>query len=220
MKKIAFSIIMILSAFTASNAEELNITANGIGLGTSNPSKPLHVVGNKPFDAISYMHNISATGYSGVEFRTAGDEFGGFFGYGNELKRYLFVVEPNGYYAWRFDQIGDVMTLTSDGALKAKSFHTDAGPIADYVFDDDYQLMPLDDLQAFIAENKHLPNVTSQRDVNNQGYIDLKEFTMKTLEKTEELTLYILELNQAVNSLKEENRKLSDQLNSLEAAKY
>ena len=218
MKKTAISLVIGLSICVSANAEELNVTANGIGLGTATPSKPLHVVGNKPGDTVSYLQNTDSTGYAGFEFRTYDDVFGGFFGYWNANQQYRFNVTDAGYYSWNFHPSGgEVMTLDSSGNLTAKAFYTPAGQVADYVFDEGYKLMPLDELEDFITENKHLPNVPSQADVNSQGYIDVSEYSMKTLEKTEELTLYILELNRSVNSLKEENKRLSDQLNSLQA---
>lgn len=71
---------------------------------------------------------------------------------------------------------------------------------SDYVFADDYKLMPLQDLRAYVAENKHLPGVPSAEEVVNQG-LDLGKMDAKLLEKVEELTLYIIELEAKVNAL-------------------
>ena len=71
----------------------------------------------------------------------------------------------------------------------------------DYVFEPEYDLMPLDELQAFIAQEKHLPNVPSAREVKEQG-LNLSQFQMRLLEKVEELTLYTLALHKENGDLK------------------
>jgi hypothetical protein len=61
----------------------------------------------------------------------------------------------------------------------------------DYVFEQDYLLMSLDELREYIAREKHLPNIPSAEDIKKEG-LNISEFQMKLLEKVEELTLYIL----------------------------
>ena len=75
---------------------------------------------------------------------------------------------------------------------------------ADYVFEDDYELMTLEDLEIFIKDNKHLPNVPTEAKVLNEG-IDVGDTNRILLEKVEELTLYIIELNKKIKVLQEEN---------------
>ncbi len=72
----------------------------------------------------------------------------------------------------------------------------------DYVFETDYSLLPLDELQNFIKENKHLPDVPSSEQVKEQGGIDVGEMNTILLKKIEELTLYVLELKGEVETLK------------------
>lgn len=69
--------------------------------------------------------------------------------------------------------------------------------VPDYVFENDYSLMSLDDLRAYVAENKHLPNVPNRLDVSENG-LNVSEFQMNLLEKTEELVLYTLEQDDAL----------------------
>jgi len=64
---------------------------------------------------------------------------------------------------------------------------------ADYVFADDYELMPIDALEAYINEHKHLPGVPSSEEVKREG-IDVAEMNKILLEKIEELTLRVIEL--------------------------
>ncbi|WP_417368659.1 hypothetical protein [Flavobacterium beibuense] len=81
---------------------------------------------------------------------------------------------------------------------------------ADYVFADNYNLMPLNEVEAFTKENKHLPNVPSAEDVVNQG-LDVAQMDAKLLEKIEELTLYLIEQNKQIEELKAEIKELKKQ---------
>jgi len=63
----------------------------------------------------------------------------------------------------------------------------------DYVFAKDYPLMPLNEVEQFITENQHLPRVPSAAEVAVNG-INLGEMNNILLEKVEELTLYIIQL--------------------------
>ncbi|HEX2627820.1 MAG TPA: hypothetical protein VHM26_02370 [Chitinophagaceae bacterium] len=75
------------------------------------------------------------------------------------------------------------------------------GAWPDYVFEKDYKLMPLTGVKEFIETNKHLPNIPSAAVIEKQG-IQLKDMTMKLIEKVEELTLYILQQQEQINELK------------------
>jgi hypothetical protein len=77
----------------------------------------------------------------------------------------------------------------------------------DYVFADSYDLMSLGQLEAFVNDNKHLPNVPSAAEVNKDG-IDLVEMDAKLLRKIEELTLYLIDL-------KKDNDELRKQVSEL-----
>jgi hypothetical protein len=78
---------------------------------------------------------------------------------------------------------------------------------ADYVFNDDYELKTLDEVESFIANNKHLPGVPSAKEVNENG-VNLGEMDAILLKKIEELTLYMIELKKENSLLKEKLEKL------------
>jgi hypothetical protein len=78
---------------------------------------------------------------------------------------------------------------------------------ADYVFDDDYKLMPLNEVEAFIKANDHLPNVPSANEIVDKG-IDMAEMASKQMEKIEELTLYLIEANKRIEKLEKEIYRL------------
>jgi hypothetical protein len=72
----------------------------------------------------------------------------------------------------------------------------------DYVFEKDYKKLSLNELEQFVKENKHLPNIPSAKEVEKDGQ-HLGEIQIKLLEKIEELGLYIIELNKKIKVLEE-----------------
>lgn len=78
----------------------------------------------------------------------------------------------------------------------------------DYVFDNTYKLMPLEELEKMIRTQKHLPNIPPAATIEKTG-IHLGDMTKRLMEKVEELTLYLIELNK-------ENKALAEKLNDIE----
>jgi hypothetical protein len=76
---------------------------------------------------------------------------------------------------------------------------------ADYVFDKKYKLLSLNEVDKFIQINKHLPNVPSAEEVAKEG-IDMAKMDAKLLEKIEELTLYVIQLNKKIEQLEKDNK--------------
>ncbi len=107
-----------------------------------------------------------------------------------------------------------ILQLEDNGMLRAREIKVDEDNWPDYVFNDDYKLMSLEDLRAFIMHNKHLPNIPSSTEVHNAG-LNIGQIQTLQMEKIEELTLYTLELNEEINSLKAENELLKTELNTL-----
>ena len=70
--------------------------------------------------------------------------------------------------------------------------------VPDYVFKDDYRLMPLNELKVFVEKNNHLPGVTSADEVGKAGVVNLSGLQMTLLEKVEELTLYTLQQEESL----------------------
>lgn len=87
------------------------------------------------------------------------------------------------------------------GIISTKVFIKEVKQWPDYVFNDDYTLMGLEDLKHYLADNKHLPGIPSEKEVLDQGY-DLNEMQSAMLRKIEELTRYILLLQDEINALK------------------
>lgn len=74
---------------------------------------------------------------------------------------------------------------------------------ADFVFGPGYQLPSLQDLEKFIKENHHLPDITPAKQMQANG-VDLGDNQTKLLQKIEELTLYVIELNKKNELLQKE----------------
>ncbi len=99
---------------------------------------------------------------------------------------------------------GDYGLLVEKGimAAKVKVALPYTSHWADYVFDKDYDLMPLDQVEEFISENKHLPNIPSAEELVEEG-IDLGQMDAKLLEKIEELTLHLINQEKTIKVLQE-----------------
>lgn len=72
---------------------------------------------------------------------------------------------------------------------------------ADFVFHPDYKLPALQDVEQFVKEHRHLPEIPSQKDVERDG-LDIGEINKKLLQKVEELTLYLIEMKKENDDLK------------------
>jgi len=96
--------------------------------------------------------------------------------------------------------------LDVNGVIRAKEIKVETG-WADFVFDNDYKLPSLNQVESHIREYKHLPGIPSEAQVKEEG-VNLAEMQVKLLQKIEELTLYVIEL-------KKENEEIKQQLNEL-----
>ncbi len=92
--------------------------------------------------------------------------------------------------------------LTVDGIITAEEIIVEDVTGADFVFEDDYNLKSLNEVENFISTNKHLPDIPSAAEVEANG-VSLGEMQSKLLQKVEELTLYMIELKKENNQLKE-----------------
>ena len=69
--------------------------------------------------------------------------------------------------------------------------------------------MPLAELQTFITQNSHLPDIPKETEVLEQG-VDLGEMNGLLLKKIEELTLYLLEQDRKINTLQTELQQIKN----------
>ncbi len=98
--------------------------------------------------------------------------------------------------------------LTVKGNIHAEEVKVDLSvPGPDYVFKEGYDLKSLEEVQNYIKENGHLPNIPSAKEMEVSG-IQLGEMDMKLLEKIEELTLYIIKLEKENKKILEIEKRL------------
>ncbi len=86
----------------------------------------------------------------------------------------------------------------------------------DYVFASDYKLMPLTDVKVFTEQNKHLPNMPTAKEVQKDG-INLGEIQRVSVEKIEEIYLYMFDLSEELKASKEEIKALKEKVKQLES---
>lgn len=114
-----------------------------------------------------------------------------------------FVGKDGGTKGLKIDTAGWVIVDTNMVAniVYARSVRGDYNEVVpDYVFEDTYNLMPLKELEAYIKQNKHLPDVPSDAEYKHKGSIDLTELNLLLLRKVEELTLHMIELEKKLNN--------------------
>jgi hypothetical protein len=98
--------------------------------------------------------------------------------------------------------------LQLKGTLAANNItYTANGNTADFVFEDNYQLKDLSEVEAFIKSNKHLPEIPSATEMEEAG-VNLAEMNKLLLMKVEELTLYAIEQKAEAERLKAEVGKV------------
>lgn len=113
----------------------------------------------------------------------------------------LIVMDANNEIQYR---------VYNDGLVRAREVKVNLNVIPpDYVFEPDYNLMPIKDLETYITTNKHLPNIPSASEMISTDGIELSTMQFKLLEKVEELTLYMIQL-------KKENEILKQRICALE----
>ena len=107
--------------------------------------------------------------------------------------------------------------LTVKGKIHTQEVRVDmSGPLVpDYVFSEDYKLKSLQEVEDYIKENKHLPEIPSAQEIEKNGLM-LAEMNMNLLKKIEELTLYIIEMKKEnVNQNEIQNEKILSLENKL-----
>ena len=89
--------------------------------------------------------------------------------------------------------------LVVDGRIKAEEIHMDVVTPADYVFDEDYDLMSLDALKAFVQHHGHLPGIALGAQMEAEG-VSVGRMQTRLLEKVEELMLYTIDQHRTLSS--------------------
>lgn len=208
---------------SSSRSNALTILKNGnTGIGTVSPQTTLDVNGHLYVSgggvkilgsthltfAQSTAHgviNFGDDGSGNLYFRSL-DSLGDINNYND-----LMIITYDGNVGIGTNSPGNYK-LAVDGSILAKSIDVEA-TWSDFVFEDDYNLLSLEDVRSFIAENKHLPDIPSAQEVEENG-INVGEIQSKLLQKIEELTLYVLQVSDENVALKDRIDALENELNS------
>ena len=124
---------------------------------------------------------------------------------GEQNKYYPIIFRANGY---TFDS-GDMVVngkITCKNEMKvlslnAEDVNVNMKNVADYVFDENYDLKSLSEVESYVKENKHLPGIPSAAEIEENG-VSLSKMSNMLLEKVEELTLHLIRLEKENAELK------------------
>lgn len=133
---------------------------------------------------------------------------------GRHIPNHKFEVNGDGYFTGKLTCKGqiEVTALNSDAinvnSLNAKDINMDMHGAADYVFDENYNLKSLSEVESYVNENKHLPGMPSAAEMEENG-VSVSKMTNLLLEKVEELTLHMIQLEKENAALKAKVESLS-----------
>lgn len=197
---------------TTGGVERMRINSTGnVGIGTTSPGVRLEVRGGnfriKQDNGIQNQIDFVINSASGYTSSFTMDDMGlkimhnsGFrdiiFG-PNNLP--AFVLKPNGNVGIGTSNPNSLLTV--NGKILAKEVEVVSVIQSDFVFEPDYALMPLSEVQVFIETNKHLPDVPSMFEFAEKGQ-NLAEVQDLLLRKIEELTLYLIQQQKEIEALK------------------
>jgi hypothetical protein len=97
--------------------------------------------------------------------------------------------------------------LAVNGKIQASEIEIKTTPCSDFVFEKNYKLMTIEELKNFVETNKHLPEIPSANEFKEKGGYDLTYMDDLLLRKVEQLTLYIIQLENKVKELEKSNGK-------------
>lgn len=123
-------------------------------------------------------------------------------------KATMLLTQPNSFLGIgtsTFVDGADTYRLSVKGAIRADRVRVYT-TWADYVFEKEYKLPTLEEVEKHIQENGHLKDIPSAKEVEANG-IELGEMNKKLLLKVEELTLYIIEMNKELQEVKSQIKK-------------
>jgi hypothetical protein len=101
--------------------------------------------------------------------------------------------------------------LSVNGNIRCKKVVAEPTNWPDYVFDSCYKLMSLKELELYIKDNQHLPDMPSAKEVAENG-VDLEQMVNELLKNAEEQTLYIIDLHNKNDELEAKNIDLQNQI--------
>ena len=102
---------------------------------------------------------------------------------------------------------GTSAVVNVNGTIHALKVIVTKTPCSDYVFEPTYKLESLPEIEKYVKENKHLPEIPSAKEFKEKG-CDVSEMDDMLLKKIEEITLLMIEQNKRIEALEKENATL------------
>jgi len=213
----------------------LTITNYGsVGIGTTDPETKLHIKGSHVpgIGLLELEGNNSNHAY--MTLRAASGKDAGIKIFEGEDAKWIISYDDYDsrfrFHSYDFGE--DILVITNDGevgigtddpqsklavngTITAKEVIVTADGWSDFVFENNYKLMPLDKLENHIKKEKSLPGIPTEKEVLENG-AKLGDMQAKLLEKVEELTLYVIELKKENIELKKTNEDLENRISILE----
>ncbi|MBK9192356.1 MAG: hypothetical protein IPM77_13105 [Crocinitomicaceae bacterium] len=136
----------------------------------------------------------------------------------------LFELNPDGSLTWRNNGgVGfiakntagtEILKLGDNGILYSKEIIVTIPPFPDYVFQEGYDLKPIEEVEEFVKVNKHLPGIPKADELAVAG-MNVGEMQVKQMEKIEDIYLYLFEMNKRLEELENENEELKGEIELL-----
>ncbi|MDD5307877.1 MAG: hypothetical protein PHU25_11205 [Deltaproteobacteria bacterium] len=181
-----------------------------VGSAVSHPSwsssyDTLQIQNNNTYSVLDIVGPNSGT--SEVIFSDSDDRMIGGIKYSHSDNSMQFFANGNSSEKMRIASNGNVGIGTSTpdyrldihGTIRAEEVIVESFS-ADFVFDDDYDPMPLDNVESYVKEYHHLPGVPSAAEVERNG-VSLSDMQARLLQKVEELTLHAIDQNRRIQEL-------------------
>ena len=166
-----------------------------VGIGTDNPNARLgiHLNSNLVSNAILVNRLVPSTGVYNEMFKISSK---------GEMQLTVNSVDEVTPFLVRNEEGTKLLQIDHEGFLRTRRVRVDTETWPDYVFQADYKLKSLEEIDQFIQENGHLPNVPSAEEVETEGQ-DLGQMNKILMEKVEELTLHLINQNKRIKELEE-----------------
>lgn len=168
----------------------------------------------KIFFALAILFSLSSHAQDTIRIKLNGG--GGFTGHWTQSGNDIFNINSGNVGIGTIDTKGYRLAVNGDAIFNRVRVKPYAN-WPDYVFDNQYELPPLKNLEIFVHTNNHLPGVPSSDEVEKNGF-DLGDNQTILLKKVEELTLYIIEQNKNAEEQQRQIDKLQQEVNELKSA--